>query len=1216
MEEEKKNVQNEAALEKDAQEKHDFVHLHVHTEFSLLDGIARINKLVDITKERGYRAVAITDHGNMYGALQFYEECIKAGIKPILGCEFYICNDLHKKQGKDDIGHIILLAKNNAGYHNLMKLNEIAFCEGFYYKPRIDYDTLAQHAEGVICLSACLAGHIPSLIIQRRFDEADKLALRLKNMFAEGDFYLEVQNHGIPEQQLVNQYLAEMSKKFGIKLVATNDAHYLYKKDAELQDVLMCIQMGKYLDDEDRMKFSTDEFYLKTYEEMREAMAGYEEALDTTLESADKCDVIIQTKSLGETHGVDEKYKLPSNKNHIPKYVTSTGEEPYDFLRRISFEGLHRNYKEITQELLDRLEMELGIIKEQGFVEYFLIVWDYINYANQVGIPVGPGRGSGAGSLVAYCSGITRVDPMRYNLFFERFINKERVSMPDFDVDFCTERRGEVVEYVKRRYGESHVAGIGTFGCMQAKNAIRDVARVMKTPIPDVMKLTKLIPSKLPDGIKKPPVLKYYFGLTGKPENEKFIVPDLREIYDTDPHMRKIIDIASLLEGVPRNTSQHACGILIAPDDVASFVPVAKTDNERVTQYSMIELEHLGLLKMDFLGLANLTDIKKACDYVYENHGVKIDFYNMEYNDQNVFAMIAAGKTDAVFQLESAGMKKFMKELKPNCLEDIIAGVSMYRPGPMDSIPKFVKNKQDPEHVVYDDPCLEDILNVTYGCIVYQEQVMKIVQVMGGYSLGQADNIRRIMGKKQVDKIDAERVKFINGWEDPSGKHSIPGAIKLGHKKEVAEKIFDEMKEFAKYAFNKSHAAAYAYVAYQTAYLKCYYETEFLTAVLNNRIMKADELKKYISFAKSEGIQPLPPHINKSGTYFKTEGHAIRFGLGGLKHVGTAVTDSIIKEREEHGEFKSLEDFLTRVVAIGGVNKKAIECLILSGSFDCFGHTRSQCMAVYASIIDRAQKDKKSGQLGQISFFGENQIADTVEYPNIKEFNKKTLLKNERDIIGVYMSGHPLQDYEKRFENFNFSSDMLQVEMDEQMDGEEYEQEEMTNEFDLTDGQPVVCGGIITEVNRKRSKNGREMCYLKVEDLKGTMEVTVFANAFSKYRAILEEDNLVTIRGKINIRDGMAPSLVADSFSLWKEEEEESAKPVKQDRLCLRFNTKDPDIYSRVKNSISSYPGESKVVIKCSYTDKTFVYQQPVQINNYLLNELSGIIGSENIVVG
>ncbi len=1193
----------------------DFVHLHVHTEFSLLDGIARVNKLVDITKERGYSAVAITDHGNMYGTLQFFEECIKAGIKPIIGCEFYICNDLHKKQGKDDIGHIILLAKNNKGYHNLMKMNEIAFCEGFYYKPRIDYDTLAKYSEGVICLSACLAGHIPSLILQRRYDEADALALKLKGMFAEGDFYLEIQNHNLPEQKIVNQYLAEMSKKFNIKMVATNDVHYLYKEDAEMQDVLMCVQMGKYLDDTDRLKFSTDEFYLKTYDEMMEAMQGFEEAVENTLEIAAKCDITIQTKSLGEIPSVDAKYKLPASKNYIPVYKTTTGEEPYEFLRRISYEGLYKKYKNVTQELIDRLEMELGIVKEQGFVEYFLIVWDYINYAESQGIPVGPGRGSGAGSLVAYCSGITKIDPIRYNLFFERFINKERVSMPDFDVDFCMDRRGEVIEYVKRRYGVDHVAGIGTFGCMQAKNAIRDVGRVLRIPNPDVIKLTKLIPNKLPEGIKKPPVLKYYFGTTNKPENEKYIIPELRELYDNDENIKRIADMAIKLEGVPRNTSQHACGILIAPEPVANFVPVAKTDNERVTQYSMIELEHLGLLKMDFLGLRTLTDIKKACDYIYQNYGKKIDFYNMSYDDPKVFEMLAEGKTDAVFQLESAGFKKFMKELKPTCLEDIIAGVSLYRPGPMDSIPKFVRNKQHPDEVVYDDPCLENILDVTYGCIVYQEQVMKIVQVMAGYSLGQADNIRRIMGKKQVDKIDKEREKFINGWEDPEGKKSIPGAIKLGHDPKVADKIFNEMKEFAKYAFNKSHAAAYAHVTYQTAYLKYYYETEFITAILNDRIANADDIKKYVSFARSEGIQVLPPDVNKSTTYFNVENKAIRFGLGGLKHVGTALTDNIIKEREENGEYKSFDDFITRAVNVG-VNKKAIECLILSGAFDAFGHSRSQYMAVYEKLVERAVKDKKSNQLGQLSFFGEDKLVDTTDYPDIKEFNKKTLLKYERDIIGVYMSGHPLQDYVKRFDNYTLTSDMLTSNVeDEVSEDDDFSEEKETTESTLQDGQPFVCGGIITEVNKKRSKSGREMCYMKLEDLKGTIEITFFSNAFSKYRNIIEEDNLVTVKGRINIRDGMPPSAVGEVVILWKDEEENSSKPKPKQRLCLRFDTKNPDIYSKVKNSIASYPGETQVVIKCVSSNKVFNYQQQVRINNYLINELSGIIGNENIVV-
>ena len=980
-----------------------------------------------------------------------------------------------------------------------------------------------------------------------------------------------------------------------------------------MQDVLMCVQMGKYLEDEDRMRFQTNEFYLKTREEMEEIFPS--DVLDTTIEIANKCDVVIKTKSLGETPGVDEKYKLANNKNYIPVYKTSTGEEPYEFLRRISYEGLYKKYKNVTQEILDRLEMELTVIKEQGFVEYFLIVWDYINWSIEHGIPVGPGRGSGAGSLVAYCSGITRVDPIKYNLFFERFINKERVSMPDFDVDFCTDRRPEAIEYVRRRYGADHVALIVTFGRMQAKNAIRDVARVLRTPYPEVDKITKLIPAKKPDGIKKPPLLKYYFGTTGKPENDQYIIPELREMYDNDPSVKRIVDMAIKLECVPRNTSTHAAGVLISPEPVSNFVPLARNGDDIVTQYDMIELEHLGLLKMDFLGLITLTDIKKACDYVYEDHGIKLDFYDMEYNDPNVFELISSGKTDAVFQLESAGMKKFMKDLKPNCMDDIIAGISLYRPGPMDFIPKFVKNKQDPEHIEYDDPCLVDILDVTYGCIVYQEQVMKIFQVMGGYSLGQADNIRRIMGKKKVDQIDKERVKFVNGWEDPEGKKSIPGAVKLGHDKAVAEKIFDEMKEFAKYAFNKSHAAAYAYVSYQTAYLKCYYEVEFITAVLNNRITNADNLTKYINYAKSEGIPVLPPDINKSGTYFKVENGGIRFGLGGLKHVGTTIIENMEKERNENGPFKSMEDFIDRMSDYS-MNRKMVECLILSGAFDSFGKTRSSCMAIYEKLMQRASKDKKTRQLGQISFFGTNDIEDKVEYPDIKEFNKKTLLKNEREIIGVYMSGHPLEDHVDKFKNFSLTAEMyrtmVSVEDEEMQD--DSEEDKFAEEMQLLDGQPFSCGGIIVEANRKRTKSGKDMCYVKLEDLTGTLEIVFFPNIYQKFRSILEEDNMVTIKGKINVRDGNAPSLVADAAYLWNDEEKQ-AKEMSKGRVFLRFDTKDIDVYSKVKSTLMSYPGESQVTIRCTSTGSAFNFQSKVSINNYLVNELSGIIGNENIIV-
>ena len=1007
-----------------------------------------------------------------------------------------------------------------------------------------------------------------------------------------------------------------MSKKHNIKLVATNDVHYLYKEDAELQDVLMCVQMRKTVGDPNRMKFSSDDYYYKTYEEMEELFPAYPEALDITNEIADKCNVVLRTKSMGENAKLDEKYKLPANENLIPAYITPTGESPYDFLRRISYEGLERLYPEITQELIDRMEMELEVISSQGFVEYFLIVWDYINYAREHDIPVGPGRGSGAGSLVAYTSGITKVDPIKYQLFFERFINKERVSMPDFDVDFCTDRRYEVIEYTKQRYGADHVAGIVTFGCMKAKNAIRDVCRAMGYPHAIGDAIAKEVPNKPLDGLSaSKPLLKYYFGTTKNPDDEKFVIASLKKMYEEDEDVRKIADIAIKLEGVPRNTSMHAAGVLIAPEAVSNFVPLARNGEDIVTQFDMIELEHLGLLKMDFLGLITLTDIDKAIKYVKEDHGIDIDFYNMEYDDPKVFELISSGNTDAIFQLESGGMKKFMKDLGPTCMDDIIAGISMYRPGPMDSIPQFVKCKKNPQEIVYDDPCLEPILNTTYGCIVYQEQVMKIVQVMAGYSLGQADNIRRIMGKKKVDKIAAERVKFVDGYEDPTGKHSIPGAVKLGHDRAVAEKIFDRMAEFAKYAFNKSHAAAYAYVGYQTAYLKCYYEVELLTAVLNNRISNADDIKKYTTYAKKEGFELLPPDINHSYTYFKVENGNIRFGLAALKNVGTGVVDEIIKERNENGPFKSFEDYCQRVSS-QALNKRTLESLILSGAFDCFGKHRSQLMSVFALAVDRVTKDQKNASTGQFTMFdGMNEVDESFnafEYPNIKEFAKEQLLKHEKDIVGIYLSGHPLNDYLDKYDSFNLTSDMLKPSEEiEEMDESGEEQEATYDQVE--DGQSVVCGGIITEVSKK-VKNNKEMCFIKLEDIYGSIEVAFFGKVYSIYKSLIAEDKLVTIKGKISIRN-FTPSVIADEVISWTKAEEVEEKKIETKKLYLRFDTKNIDIYNKVISSLRSYSGDCDVIVKCTTENKAFALNFKVDTNNYLINELIGIIGNENVIL-
>lgn len=1211
----------------------EFVHLHVHTEFSLLDGLARIEKLVDIVKERGWKSIAITDHGNMHGVIKFFEACVQKGIKPIIGEEFYICHDMKSRANREDTGHLILIAKNNIGYQNLLKLSSFAYLDGMYYKARIDYDLLKKHSEGLICLSACLAGHIPQLILKRQYDEAEKLALWHKELFGE-DFYFEIQDHGIPEEREVIIKLTEMSEKLGIPLVATNDVHYLNKEDAELQDVLMCVQMGKTIDDPDRMKFDTDEFYLKTYEQMEEALPGYTEALDRTLEIADKCEVHIRTKSLREAgeHNplISPEDQLGATENHIPKYIPATGETPYEFLSRMAWEGLRRNYKTIPKEYEDRLKMELETINNLGYVEYFLIVWDYINFARENDIPVGPGRGSGAGSLVAYTTGITQVDPMRYDLFFDRFINPERVSMPDFDVDFCMDRRGEVIEYAKRKYGYDHVSNIVTFGNMQAKNAIKDVARVLRYPYAEVDKITKEIPGK---PTHKPPVLKYYFGKSSNPEDEKYIIPELRAMYEEDDQVKRIVDMAIKLEGVPRNISMHAAGVLIAPDPVYDHVPMAKSGNDEITQFDMTELEHLGLLKMDFLGLRTLTDIQKAIKYIKEDHGVEIDFSKMTYDDPAVFELISSGNTEAVFQLESGGMKKFMKDLQPTSLEDIIAGISLYRPGPMDFIPKFIKGKKHPESIEYDDPCLEPILNMSYGCIVYQEQVMKIFQVMAGFSLGGADNVRRIMSKKKPEKLPPEKKKFIYGGMGGNGK-PIPGAIALGHDEKVAEKVFEQMAKFAGYAFNKSHAAAYAYVAYQTGYLKAHYEVEYLTAVLNNRITNADLVKKYTNYARVEGFTIYPPDINKSCTEFKVENGNIRFGLGALKHVGTALIDQIVEEREANGEFTSLEDFIRRVTA-NTLNKKSMEALILSGAFDKFGHARSQMMEVYIKYMDLVASDRKAKSAGQYSIFDtfevETQSLNKIDYPNIKEYNKDTLLKLEKEFVGIYISGHPLDDYLSKYDEFNFTSAMIPDSGEDEF-GEEGEgefnnapvyQEESDEEGELiqseesdnfvVDGQHIVGGGIIKAVKKIMTKSGN-MAFMTIEDLDGTFEVMVFSKLYTKYKDLIVEDALVTVKGRVSIRDGKSPTILAESIIPW-ERVDAPQEVNKEQKVYLRFDMQDIDIYNSVKRIAASYPGQSSVIIKCSSTGKAYEFNTKVEVNNYLTNELIGLLGEKNVVI-
>lgn len=1197
-----------------------FVHLHVHTEYSLLDGACRISKLVKTVKEQGANAVAITDHGNMAGALQFFAECYKNGIKPIIGCEFYIAHDRFNRD-KDDTGHLILIAKNNEGYNNLLKLSAIAAKEGFYYKPRIDYDVLKQHAKGLICLSACLAGHIPQLLLARRFDEAYELGLKMKEMFDEGDFYIELQNHHLPEQIEILEPLNRLAQKLGVKTVATNDAHYINKEDAEMQDVLMCIATGRTVDDTDRMKFGTDEFYIKTREEMEEVLGAYEEALDTTQEIADKCLVTIKAKNHKEFEDkLPPNCTLRDNENFIPKYVPE-GMTAYEFLKKLCYDGLKERYPVITPEIQARADYELDIIREQGFVEYFLVVWDYINYARQNNIPVGPGRGSGAGSIVAYTSGITRVDPIKYNLLFERFIHRERVSMPDFDVDFCFDRRDEVIEYAKRKYGVNNVAYIGTFGTMAAKNAIRDVSRVLRIPLGDVAKICKEIPAKLPEGIKKPPVLKYYFGTTGDPANDKYILPALREYYERDESFKKMIDMSIKLEGMPRQTSTHACGILIAPEPVDKFVPLFRNKDDIATQYSMTELEALGLLKMDFLGLKTLTDIDKCLKLVKKIHGVDIDFYNMEYNDQNVFDLISSGNTDAIFQLESGGMKAFMKKLKPDNLEDIIAGISLYRPGPMKYIDSYVKNKHNPDDIQYDHPCLKPILEATYGIIVYQEQVMQIVQAMAGYSLGQADMVRRIMGKKKVEKMAAEKEKFINGWTDPKGEKSIDGALKRGVPEETARKVFADMEDFAKYAFNKSHAAAYAYLSYQTAYLKCYYRVEFLVAVLNNRITNIDEIKKYILSAKQEGIEVLPPNINKSEAYFSVEDGKIRFGLAALKNVGLSAVEEIFENRNKMGDFKDLYDFVERTNG-GGLNKRCLESLILSGAFDCFGATRSQLMNIYDIVCDTVQKDMKNRLLGQYSLFDTEVLAETkkdhIKLPDIKEYAKQTKLKFEKQVLGIYLSGHPMDNYITEFKSFTFNGSMVGEKKEEGMEGDDEENELTESENSgLTNDMAVTCGGSLETVTKRYTKVGnKEMAILQVEDLYGSFEVMVPNYVYERSKDLLVEDNLVKISGRVSMKDDDGILIVANKiFPLAKKQNDEPQEETEPSKtLYLKYDTLNENLHTRIMSILKSYPGKSPVIVKCATTGTAFKVNLMITVNNYLINELGGLL-DENCVV-
>ena len=1064
----------------------EFTHLHVHTEYSLLDGSSKIKELVHRAKELGMDSLAITDHGVMYGAIEFYKAALAEGINPILGCEVYVAPgsrfDREAAKGAEDDSryhHLVLLAENDEGYQNLVKIVSKGFTEGFYYKPRVDYEVLRTYSKGVIALSACLAGVVPYFLRRGLYEEAKKEALILQDIFGKGNFFLELQDHGIPEQQTVNTGLLRMSKELSIDLVATNDVHYIYDTDAEAHDILLCIQTGKKVADEDRMRYEGGQYYLKSAEEMAELFPYAREAIENTHKIAERCHVEIEFNH----------YKLPHFE--VPEGFTSEG-----YLRHLCQEGLVHRYGEEAGKYQKRLDYELDTIVTMGFVDYFLIVWDFIKYAKDHGIPVGPGRGSAAGSLVAYSLNITDlIDPIRYNLIFERFLSPGRVTMPDIDVDFCYERRPEVIDYVTKKYGADHVVQIVTFGTMSARMVIRDVGRVLDYPYAYVDSVAKAIPMELGITIAK--------ALTMNPE--------LKRLYESDDQAKKLIDMSMRLEGLPRHTSIHAAGIVIAPQPVDDFVPLSRAaDGNITTQYTMVTLEELGLLKMDFLGLRTLTVIQNAI-------GGRFDVHDIDYDDPEVFDMIGKGQTEGVFQLESAGMRNFMKELKPRNLEEIIAGISLYRPGPMDFIPHYIKGKNNQDSIRYDCPELEPILSPTYGCIVYQEQVMQIVRELAGYNNAQSDDIRRTMSKKKIEKMAKEKNDFIYGNEE----RGIDGCIKRGISEEVAKKIYDDMTDFAKYAFNKSHAAAYAVVSYQTAYLKCHYPVEFMAALMTSFMEHTGKITEYIMTCRQMGIEILSPDINEGDYRFTPYEGNIRYGLAAIKGVGRPVIDEIVEERKAGGPYVNLKDFCTRLSG-RSVNKRTVESFIKAGALDCLPGTRKQKMLVYADVIDDVSRQKKTTMTGQMSLFDfaepEEQKELDIVMPEVGEYDKEEILAFEKEVLGVYISGHPLEQYVGLLERniTNRTTDFVTA------DGEMAPK--------VRDQAPAVIGGMITAKTVKTTRTNSLMAFITLEDLYGTVEVIVFPRDYDKNRSVIEEDRKVLIKGRVTVEEDKPAKLICSEI--------------------------------------------------------------------------------------
>ncbi len=1145
-----------------------FTHLHVHTEYSLLDGSCKIKEIVARAKELGMDSLAITDHGVMYGVIDFYKAAKEVGIKPIIGCEVYVApgSRFNKEAGQseDKYHHLVLLAENNKGYANLMKIVSKGFIDGFYYKPRVDYEVLEQYHEGIIALSACLAGEVQKYLARGFYEEGKKAALKYQDIFGKGNYYLELQDHGIPEQKMVNSSLLRMSKELDIELVATNDVHYINAEDSVAHDILLCIQTGKKVSDEDRMRYEGGQFYLKSEDEMRKLFPYALQALENTHKIAQRCNVEIE-------FGVTK----------LPRYDVPDGYTSWEYLNYLCTKGLNEKYPDDDGTLRERLDYELGIINKMGYVDYFLIVWDFINYAKSNDIMVGPGRGSAAGSIVSYCLGITDIDPIKYDLLFERFLNPERVSMPDIDVDFCYERRQEVIDYVVRKYGKDRVVQIVTFGTLAARNVIRDVGRVLDLPYATVDEVAKMIPKDIGITIQK-----------ALDQSE-----DFRKLYNSNEEVKNLINMAKRLEGLPRHTSMHAAGVVISQKSVDEYVPLSRaSDGSVTTQYIMTTLEELGLLKMDFLGLRTLTVIQNAVKYAEKSTGKKIDINKIDYNDKNVLDYIGTGKTDGIFQLESSGMKNFMKELKPQSLEDIIAGISLYRPGPMDFIPKYLDGKNNPENITYDCPQLEKILKPTYGCIVYQEQVMQIVRELAGYTLGRSDLVRRAMSKKKQSVMEKEKKNFVYG----NPEENVKGCIANGIDEQIAIKIYNDMMDFAKYAFNKSHAAAYAVVSYQTAFLKYYYPVEYMAALMTSVIENSTKVSEYIVTSRSMGIKLLPPDINEGESGFSVKDNSIVYGLSAIKSIGKSVIDAIVEERELNGKYTSLKNFIERLSG-KEVNKRTVENFIKAGAFDSLDGNRRQLMTVYSRIIDSVNEEKKKSITGQMSLFDLVSDEDKADYeirmPDLEEYSKEEKLDFEKEVLGVYVSGHPLEQYEDKWRKNvkSFTKDFI------------------TDEEGNTiakDNTVTIVGGMIDTITLKTTRNGKTMAFITLEDLYGVMEILIFPNVLERYRYMLKENEKIFVKGKVSIGDDEQGKLICDQIISFDKVPRE---------LWIQF--KDKNEYMLKENELLEFirnsDGNDTLIIYCKAEKAKKVFPRNMRINADagMVNRLSEKYGTDNVKV-